>query len=78
MPVADYGESIEWDPSFNPAIDLQQPVAQDNEVTASAKWLAIKESQKKRQLHFHPNHRLQARNINKKKKARMEDAIYYR
>jgi serine/threonine protein kinase len=30
-----------------------------------------------RRLHFHPNHRLQARNINKKKKGRLEDAIYY-
>jgi [calcium/calmodulin-dependent protein kinase] kinase len=44
MPVADYGESIEWDPSFNPAIDFQQAVSQDNNVSPCAKWLAIKDS----------------------------------
>ena len=44
MPVADYGDCIEWDPSVG---------------------------------EFHPNHRLQAKNINKAHKINPKDAKYY-
>ena len=90
MPVADYGESIEWDPSFNPyQIGVPQAQSQQQQldpdpflypdtpvtplITQSAAPIALP----MKQFHFHPNHRLQARNINKKKKGRLEDAIYY-
>lgn len=83
MPVADYGESIEWDPSFNPQNikPKQQQVASlefddfEQNCCPSGKPDPIQEHSK--QYLFHPNHRLQARNINKKKKGRIEDAIFY-
>ncbi len=72
MPVADYGESIEWDPSYTPP----SFAALGASGSFNAGRQAVDASQNQ-PFHFHPNHRLQARNINKKKKARYQDAIYY-
>lgn len=97
MPVADYGESIEWDPSFNPyRLTGAHTNKQENAYSSQASSLDFEDeppsSQRlpsanlavveppqsvERTYQFHPNHRLQARNINKKKKGRLEDAIYY-
>lgn len=69
MPVADYGECIEWDPDFKhnkspDSFDLEPKLPSASPSSST-------------NFDFHPNHRLQARNINKKKKARLEDAIFY-
>ena len=73
MPVADYGECIEWDPEFKP----NESPLKDSFGEVFEQKLPSASPSSSTNFHFHPNHRLQAMNINKKKKARLEDAIYY-
>ena len=58
MPVADYGECIEWDPSYDHYAAIGWGSTNVSGSHASPGDIASKTKEPAKPFHFHPNHRL--------------------